>query len=321
MKRSTSSSVLARRGLRVRPLILALCSAGCLSAATSLAVEMPVILDGRTSPVAGTGTMTSGGTATNPTQTYTTTSPVSVWHFDSFGIGAGGSVHSQGGQMAVFRVMGTSPTNLFGSLTATNRVVLINRNGIHAHRGASFGGAGSLVMSAHDIDPALAEDNYAALLADPAHIRFVSDAGQFRDNDGPYGSYGSYGDPTVQIDPGVDIVAGDGGSIFLVGDHVRNQGRLVAPNGSVGLVAAGNVELEVGDSGFITLKSYDVAAPEVEGQVGWRAAVNQGTIEAENGEVTLAQITTGFTGSYGGQIPTPFIVSSFFPAASTTMAV
>lgn len=323
-KRSTS--ILAHRMPRVRPLILALCGAGCLPETQVLAApELPVLANEATAPVVGAGSQTTNAAGT--ARTYTQTTDLAVWHFSSFNIGAGGSVHNQApkaSDLTIFRVMGANQSVLSGPLTANNRLILVNRNGIHAKEGAGFSGGGSLVMSAQDLHPDLTANDYAKLKANKAYIRFVGDSyirtngyGGYSTFDNTYGSpFGGYGAGVVEIDPGVPMVAGDGGSIFLVGDRVINRGTLAAPGaGGIGLVASGDVELEmpVGDSGFITLKSHDKLDTERNGTGGntgiVRIAVNEGDIEAEGGQVVLAQASHGGTSDYTGKTSTPTVVS------------
>ncbi len=304
---------------RLRPLIAALCGAGCFASAFAQApapTTMPVLAGQATQPVAGAGSVnTNGSTTANPVQNYLQTSGTAVWHFDSFSIGSAGRVTNtalNARDLTVFRVVGPGTSELAGGLTANNRVYLINRDGIHVHRGASFGGGGSLVLSTLDLDPDLAADNYAALLADPTYVRFVSDAG-VPSGYGGYGGYGDFSDATLDVEEGVTMVAGDGGSIFLVGDRVRNQGTLRANGGgSVGVVAAGTVEMEVGDSGFIRLVSYEALPAEGQGSnlSVRRVALNAGNIEATDGTVVIAQANLYNRNNGGDLAPTPAVLTA-----------
>src|SRR5690606_35926331 len=112
---------------------------------------------------------------------------------------------------------------------------------------------------------------------------------------------------------GVTMVAGDGGSIFLVGDRVRNQGTLRANGGgSVGVVAAGTVEMEVGDSGFIRLVSYEALPAEGQGSnlSVRRVALNAGNIEATDGTVVIAQANLYNRNNGGDLAPTPLVLEA-----------
>ncbi|MFT3858174.1 MAG: filamentous hemagglutinin N-terminal domain-containing protein [Aquabacterium sp.] len=314
MKRSSTRQL--GRAWRVRPLILALCSAGCVSGAMAqtTTVTMPTGIE----RVVGTATVDTSDSAK---YLFNQTSRLAVWHFNSFNIGQGGRVENSAinaSDVTIFRVIGGNRSDIFGTMTANNRLFLINRDGIHFHRpdggGPSFSGSGSFVASAQDLDPALVANNYAGLQAKPGFIRFVGDSGQM--------SNGTYGDSIVDVDPGVSMVATDGGSILLVADRVRNQGTLTATprasgsGGSVGLIAAGTVELlaDVGDSGFIKMELHSAASS---GNRFFRSearvAENAGEINANQGEVQIIQADEGFrSNNFQDVAPAPSIVADVY---------
>lgn len=290
MTNQTASAKGRGRVARLRPLVMALLSAGCASA---LAVTLPENLQIK----AGQGTLTTEGN----TMTLKQTSFRSIWEAYSFNLSADArfEVQADKASMTLVRVTGFGQTSqLNGTLRADNNFILVNPYGIHVGSTAVLS-AGSLVLSALDLKQELIDNNYAKLM-EGAHVVFRNHGGL--GDLCPYGGSQCEGlDPNwygkVDIDPGAKLdVAADGG-IMLIGDNVRNQGLITTgEGGQVGLLAVAEAEVQVGDSGFITLSRY-ADDQSLDQSAFNRVAINAGTITSPGGNVTLA--STGNTSRSG----------------------
>ncbi|MDO9235264.1 MAG: hypothetical protein Q7U28_04415 [Aquabacterium sp.] len=258
----------------LRPLMLALISAGCVSGALAGA---PIIAD-TTLP---TGMVLKNGAAelatVGTTMTATQTSARAVWEANNFSIGTLSSFINNGlkGSTTLVRVVSSqggfgNSSVLNGHLTANNNFILVNPFGIYVGSSAVITGA-SVVLSALDLKSSLIDNNYQAFM-DGQHVVFDVGVG-----------YGGYGESIVEIDQGATLTATDGGSILLIGDNVRNAGALKLSNGGqISLAAVGSATVDIGDSGFITLSAYDQGANPTT-----RVVLHEGVIDAPNGTVNL----------------------------------
>lgn len=301
------------RVVRVRPLMLALLAAGYASASMALTGQ---VIDPRTLPDLKNARTVGSFTIPDPVITATSAKQSITQTSDKGVIEIGRSVVNVDGQtrvqtrglsvgsaawidvtaptvnsLTVFRSVGLDPSSIYGKITANDRLFIINPNGIYVGSGASIS-ASSLVVSALDLDPAYTDKDYAKLFSD-THVVFASGA-----SGNVYG--GGYGSPVVEIAKGATLTATDGGGVMLIGDQgVRNQGAIsVGSGGDISLVAAGNVEVQIGDSGYIQLVA--ATAPNLPGggadNTG-RTIVNTGTLDAPNGNVTLWTVGYGFGGN------------------------
>jgi filamentous hemagglutinin family protein len=286
-----SASKLRRRVATLRPVVAALMGAGCMSCA--LADNLPT---GMTLKAGGADIATNGST-----MTATQTTRRAVWEAFNFSIGEGFTFVNNGpsGSLTLVRVTGAGQrSQLDGTLTANNTFMLVNPYGIYVG-GTAVITAGNLLLSAKDLRPDLVKDDpnnpdapntYNGFM-NATHLVFNTNAGN------------SYGDSTIDISKGAQINAtANGGSIYLVADNVRNQGTLTAgAGGEIDLLAVSSAgfdvkEVQVGDSGFITLESptyinYDYAATPGYGQdFTNRVAINTGSIEAPNGTVKMVGV-------------------------------
>ncbi|MCK4284382.1 MAG: filamentous hemagglutinin N-terminal domain-containing protein, partial [Candidatus Brocadiae bacterium] len=149
---------------------------------------------------------------------------------------------------ALNRVPHGPMSQIAGQLLANGRIFLINPSGIVFHDSALVD-VHSLVASALDI----------------SNMDFLSDSLSFQGvTDGVVQNFGQ-------------ITAGPGGDVFLIGPEVLNEGRITAPQGSVGL--AGGSELYLTDDPFGSL------VVEVQGLDG--RADNAGVIEAAGGHIGM----------------------------------
>lgn len=184
--------------------------------------------------------------------TQTTKQLITNWQ--SFGIASSESVQllqpAQG--VALFRVVGSESSQIFGSLSATGSLFLINPNGVLFGQSAQVD-VGSLVATSMNI----------------SNTNFLNGRYQFNAD----GSTGNV------INQGM-IKATDGGYIVLLGNEVKNSGSLAADNGSVVLGSAQSAMLDFYGNGLVKAKLSGDAL---------NALVEQtGTIQADGGAVQLA---------------------------------
>ncbi|MBI2383328.1 MAG: filamentous hemagglutinin N-terminal domain-containing protein [Gammaproteobacteria bacterium] len=151
------------------------------------------------------------------------------------------------------RVVGGSPSEIFGSLTANGRVFLINPQGILFAPGARVD-VGALTASTLDISN---EDFQAGrYLFSGASTAGVANAGR--------------------------IAAGPGGFVVMLGDHVSNTGLIQAQLGSVVLASGSAVTLDLAGDGLI---SYAIDEAAISDRAG---VENLGQIVADGGRVVMA---------------------------------
>ncbi|MCD6060190.1 MAG: filamentous hemagglutinin family outer membrane protein [Moraxellaceae bacterium] len=182
--------------------------AAVLLALASAAQALPQ--DG--SVIAGSGSIGTAGNAMTVTQH--TQKLIIDWQ--GFGIAAGESVQFiQPGSDAVAlnRVLGNNASAIFGSLSANGQVFLVNPNGILFGSGAQVN-VGGLVASTLGIS----------------------------NNDFLAGNYSFAGSGGSVVNQGA-LTAADGGVIALLAPEVRNEGIIVAKEGSIGLGAGTRVTL------------------------------------------------------------------------------
>jgi filamentous hemagglutinin family protein len=176
-----------------------------------------------------------------------------IVNWQSFSIAANEAVRlnqpTQG--VALFRVVGSDPSQIFGSLTATGSLFLSNPNGVLFGRSAQVD-VGSLVATSMRID----NDHFLA-----GRYQFYADGNGSVVNDGI-------------------IRTEDGGYIALLGSTVENNGLLQANNGSVVLGSAQSAILDMYGDGLVRVKLDGDALNAVIKQTG--------NISANGGAVQLA---------------------------------
>ena len=177
--------------------------------------------------------------------------------WDTFSIGADREVafeHTRQ-QVVLNRVVGGSPSEIFGRLRADGHVFLINPQGVVIGGGAEVS-VGSLVASTLDIeDEAFLDGRYA----------FAGDGGR--------------------VSHAGRIEAGAGGYVALLGGEVHSEGVIEAPLGSVALAAGDEVSLAITGDGRMQVQIE-------RGRLG--ALVEQhGVIEADGGTIILTTEALG----------------------------
>jgi trimeric autotransporter adhesin len=177
-----------------------------------------------------------------------------IANWQSFGIAANESVQLLQPNLgvALFRVVGPEASQIYGSLSTTGSLFLINPNGVLFGQGAQVD-VGNLVSTSMSI----------------SNTDFLNGHYQFNAD----GSTGGV------INQGV-IKASDGGYIILLGNEVKNSGTLTADNGSVVMGSAQSAMLDFYGNGLVKAKlSGDALGALVE---------QTGTIQADGGTVQLA---------------------------------
>src|SRR5437667_6936157 len=201
------------------------------------------------SVAAGAASISTSGS--NMQVTQSTNSAILNWQ--SFSIGSSAWVNfsqPSSSAIALNRVTGSNPSELFGRLTANGQVFLTNPNGILFAPSASVdvGGLFATTLSIADKD-------------------FLN---------GRYNFYNAGGAKSV-INQG-NIVTTNGYAA-LAGPQVRNDGVIIARAGTVALAAGDRVSLDMVGDGLISV-SVDQAAVNA-------SAINSGTITADGGNVLL----------------------------------
>jgi len=213
---------------------------------------------------AGSATVTTQGS----TLTINQTTNNAVINWNTFNIGAGGTVNiNMPGSTSVEldRVTGgLGPSQIFGSLNSNGIVYLVNPNGMLFGRGSSVNAAGFLATT-HDI----------------ANSDFM--AGRY--------NFNISGNPAASIVNRGTITAASGGFAALVAPGVRNSGTITATLGTVGLASANGFTLDFYGDRLITLAVNDSIATQVmdvaTGKPLSSLVGNTGKLSANGGKVVL----------------------------------
>jgi filamentous hemagglutinin family protein len=199
---------------------------------------------------AGTAAISSAGNALTVTQT----SAKAVINWQDFSVGAGKAVRfdqPDASSVTLNRVVGTSASLIDGALSANGRVFLVNPNGVLFGAGAQVevGGLVASTLALRDAD--FLAGNY---VFDGAGAGIVANHGRI-----------------------VAVGDGQGGFITMLAAQVVNEGTLQADRGSVALVAADRVTLDLGGLVGVTVERGSLAA----------LVDNGGAIRADGGRVYL----------------------------------
>ncbi len=209
--------------------------------------------------VAGQATLTSLNTSLSPgalaaaSLTVNQTSQRAVINWNSFNIGSAARVDFvQPGPSAVAlnRVIGSEPSQIFGQLRANGQVFLVNPNGVLFAQGAQVNVHGLLASTLHASD--------TDFMAGTLH--FAGKAGAVR-NEG-------------------QITTDAGGYVGLLGGQVSNTGTITAQLGRVALVAGSDATLDFAGDGLLNVA---VKAGAVQAWVD-----NAGLIQADGGRVQMS---------------------------------
>lgn len=198
-----------------KPIAFSILSAISLSVSTVYAGPLPS--GGHFA--AGTGSISTAGT----TVTINQTSSRGVVDWTSFSIGSGNHVVFNNGTGATLnRVTGTSTSNLYGTLTATGSLYLINPQGVVVGSSGVVSTGGRFVASTLDTPDAAFMQGGALTFAGNSNARIVN-----------FGKIGS-----------------SGGDVILISrNEAANMGSISAPKGTAELVAGKQILLQDSASG------------------------------------------------------------------------
>jgi len=239
----------------LRPSVLALALAGAFApGAAQTLPTLPSVVRGQAS--------FSNPAANQLNVLQSTRSAIINWQSFSIAPGAGVTFRQPDAQsVALNRVTGSTPSSIFGSLTANGRVFVVNPNGVLFGAGASVN-VGGLVASTLGIS----DDDFAA-------GRYVFSRG---------------GAAPAGVANQATLSAAPGGVIALVGSTATNTGTLQAPGGTAALAAGRTVTLDFQGDGLTQLRITEADAQAL--------AANSGTIVADGGRVMLLADATQATG-------------------------
>ncbi|MEN9904007.1 MAG: hypothetical protein RLZZ555_572 [Pseudomonadota bacterium] len=184
-------------------------------------------------------------------------SPNAIIEWQSFSIGPGNQVHfdqQESGSQVLNRVVGQDASLVLGRLSSNGRVWLINPNGILFGPGARVDVTG-LVASTLNL----------------SNAAFLDRKGMASSDAGKPGA--------AIVNQGV-IFAAPGGTVWLIGSSVRNEGLIQAPGGQILLAAGRSLEFVDAAAPNLVLR---VSAPENE-------AVNLGSLLASGPNASIGML-------------------------------
>ena len=231
-------------------------------------------MTGQVQAMPGDGTVVSGqadiNSVTPSHMQITQGSNTAIINWQGFSIANGETVQFiQPGQgsLAVNRVLGDDPSNIFGSLIANGQIMLINPNGV-LFGPSSRVDVGSLIATTIDID-------------DEKIIN-----GNFQ--------FDKQGNPSAAIVNQGTITAADGGLVALVAPGVSNAGVIQARLGKVQLAGAKTFSVDLYGDGLISLPVTTETVGDIydaQGNPLSASVSNSGTIKADGGQVVLSART------------------------------
>ena len=203
---------------------------------------------------AANGTITGQGTSVT---TINQAANQAIINWQQFSIGQGDTVkfiQPSATAIALNRVLGGNPTEIYGSLQANGRVIVINPNGIMVGAGGTVDTKG-FVASTLDVPDSSFLTGGPLLLFSGASTAAVRNQG------------------TIQA---------LGGDVFLIANTVDNSGTINAPQGTVGLAAGSAVQLVPSGNERISVLAGN---PSASAAVGVN---NSGNITAASAELKAA---------------------------------
>jgi filamentous hemagglutinin family protein len=228
---------------------------------TALAIPVMMSLGTNAYALPAGGVVSAGGASISSGAGRTTiiqSTPNAAINWQSFNIGqteAVRFVQPDSNSVALNRVLGSDPSNIFGSLSANGHVFLLNPNGILFGPGAQVN-VGGLVASTLNIT----DSNFMA--------------GRYKFTGASKGTVRNQGS-----------INADGGYVALLGANVSNEGVISAKLGTVALAAGNAVTLDVAGDGLLNV-TVDKGAVNA-------LAQNGGLIQADGGQVLLTAQAAG----------------------------
>ncbi|GAB6852714.1 hypothetical protein JCM10599A_65180 [Paraburkholderia kururiensis] len=211
------------------------------------------------------------------------TSPNAALNWNQFDIGAGASVtfnQPSTQSVALNRVNGINPSQIYGALNANGKLILINPNGVVFGHGAQINAGGLIATTKALSDADFMQNNY----------HFLGGGGGTVQNDGT-------------------VIAAPDGSVLLMADKVINTGSIQVRSGTIGLLRGSELQASpdwrsANNIGNTTGQPTDVAVDnsgslDVSGAVGGRITLDGGNTGITQSSGRLAAI--GNQGA-GGQI-------------------
>ena len=181
-----------------------------------------------------------------------------VINWNQFSIAAGETtkfVMPSASSAALNRVLSGNPSAIYGSLQANGHLFLINPAGILVGPGGTVNAA-SFIASTRDVN--------TETFMRGGDLQFLGDSAASILNQGK--------------------IEASSGDVFLIAQHVENEGQLVARDGTVGMVSGTQVSLQsVGPQHFkVRLAEVSDEAKVKKDKDGVADVVNEGVIEAAN---------------------------------------
>ncbi|HAJ56732.1 MAG TPA: hypothetical protein DCL35_03055, partial [Candidatus Omnitrophica bacterium] len=202
----------------------------------------------------------------------TTSTDKTIINYDSFSIAEKQSVNFNqptANSITLNRVIGTSPSEIFGALTSNGRLFVINTNGVLFGPNSRVD-APALVASTLDIS----------------------------DEDFLNGNYNFFksGENAFLVNQG-NITVRNGGYVCLLSQGIENQGAIIANLGTVVLASGEKMTLALDDAGDISVVIDEAVTGAVFGPDGntlKSAITNSGSIFADGGKILLtAKVLNG----------------------------
>ena len=185
----------------------------------------------------------------------TTQSAIINWQ--QFNIGAGQYVQflqPSSSSVVLNRVVGGSPTSIFGNLTANGQVFIVNTNGVFFGKGATIDAQGFLASSLDISDSDFLSKHYLFDESGPGNGKVVNQG---------------------------TITAHRGGYVVLAGDYSENDGIISAQSGHVILASGAKSTLTLNGNSLV---SYVVNNATLSSLAG---VANAGTLNADGGTVIM----------------------------------
>lgn len=258
------------------------------------ATQLPVLKPGGTLSGASTPVVSGNQMTINQTQSQ------AIIDWSQFNIGSAATVYfnQQGNTSwaALNRIWDANPSQIYGTLSASGKIYLINQNGILFGPGSTVN-VHTLVASSLNIQD---QDFLSGTL------HFVADDYNGQGTNNMFYSSLLSGSVPGTVSNAGTITTDVGGSVFLIGPQVENSGSITTPSGQIGLVAGTDVMLELPvdangnnlnyPSGNLALSGYSEDA-----RSAMVVVVNStsGANTATNLQGGLLSADTGLVGMYG----------------------
>src|SRR5665213_2425557 len=209
-----------------------------------------------TAGVVAAGSATISGSPTSVTINQSSQNTAINWR--NFSIAQNESVQfvqPNSNSVALNRVLGPDPSEIFGSLSANGKVFLVNPNGVLFGQGAQVNVSGLVASTLNLTDANFMSGNY----------KFSGTSGGATVNQGSITANGSY--------------------VALLGANISNQGTITAKFGAVALAAGNAVTLDVAGDGLLNVTVNEGAVNAM--------AQNGGLIRANGGQVLMTAQAAG----------------------------